>query len=156
MDWLINLGYWGLFLGAFLAGTVFPLSSDVLLNGSFALGADPRTALLITTVANWLGLVSTYGLGWLGRWEWLEKYGKVSREQLYKQKITIGKYGVWIALFTWIPVVGIIGLIALGFYKVKPALTLLLLFVACIVRFTFWTVLYINYGYKVIQWVMGT
>ena len=28
MDWLLNLGYLGLFLGTFLAGTVLPLSSD--------------------------------------------------------------------------------------------------------------------------------
>ena len=27
MDWLLNLGYLGLFLGTFLAGTVLPLSS---------------------------------------------------------------------------------------------------------------------------------
>ncbi len=155
MDWLMSFGYWGLFLGAFLAGTVFPLSSDILLNGALAIGMSPWISMGITTTANWLGLLSTYGLGWIGKWEWLEKYGKVSREQLHKQKTVIEKYGVWIALFTWIPVVGIIGLIALGFYKVKPGLTMLLLFVACITRFTFWTVMYVNYGYRVIEWITG-
>ena len=41
MDWLLNLGYLGLFLGTFLAGTVLPLSSDILLVGMLAAKADP-------------------------------------------------------------------------------------------------------------------
>ena len=36
MEWLLDLGYLGLFLGTFLAGTVLPLSSDVLLIGMLA------------------------------------------------------------------------------------------------------------------------
>lgn len=152
MNWLINLGYWGLFLGAFLAGTILPFSSDVLLNGSLAVGANPWWALLLVTTGNWIGLASTYGLGWLGRWEWIERWTRVSREQLLQQKEKIDKYGVWIALVTWIPVFGIIGLLALGFYKVKPRLTLFLLFFACISRFLTWTLLYVNYGVRVIEW----
>ena len=33
MDWLFGLGYFGLFLGSFLAATVVPFSADVLLFG---------------------------------------------------------------------------------------------------------------------------
>ena len=31
MDSLIDLGYWGLFIGSFLASTLIPMSADVLL-----------------------------------------------------------------------------------------------------------------------------
>jgi len=155
MNWLINLGYWGLFLGAFLAGTILPFSSDILLNGGLAIGLKPWLAMIITTLGNWIGLASTYGLGWLGRWEWIEKWGRVTRDDLLRQKVKIDKYGVWIAFFTWIPVVGIVGLVALGFYRVKPRLTLLFLFIACISRFFTWTYLYVNYGIKVLEWMFG-
>jgi len=46
MDWLLNLGYLGLFLGTFLAGTVLPLSSDILLVGMLAAKADPLMRLV--------------------------------------------------------------------------------------------------------------
>ena len=50
MDWLLNLGYLGLFLGTFLAGTVLPLSSDILLVGMLAAKADPLICLLARMV----------------------------------------------------------------------------------------------------------
>ena len=56
MDWLLNLGYLGLFLGTFLAGTVLPLSSDILLVGMLAAKADPLICLPVAAVGNWLGM----------------------------------------------------------------------------------------------------
>ena len=40
MDSLIDLGYWGLFIGSFLASTLIPMSADVLLVGILALGGN--------------------------------------------------------------------------------------------------------------------
>ncbi len=155
MNWLINLGYWGLFIGTFLAGTILPLSSDILLVGVLTLGSNPWLCLLMATIGNWLGLITTYLLGWLGKWEWLERYFNVKHEKLVEQKKVIDKYGVWIALFTWIPVVGILGLVGLGFYKVKPKTTITLLLIGCFGRFFIWTLLYVNYGQKFIEWITG-
>ena len=50
MDWLLNLGYLGLFLGTFLAGTVLPLSSDILLVGMLAAKAAPLICLPVAAV----------------------------------------------------------------------------------------------------------
>lgn len=154
MEWLINLGYWGLFMGAFLAGTVLPISSDILLVGVVSLGGtNPWLCLLAATSGNWLGLMTTYYLGWLGKWEWLERWFNVKREKLLRQKRMIAKYGVWIALFTWIPVIGIAGLIGLGFYRVKPLFTITLLLIGCFARFLLWTLLYVYYGERFIEWL---
>ena len=76
MDWLIDLGYVGLFIGPFVAGTVLPLSSDVLLVGLLAAGGDPIACLVVATLGNWLGAMTSYVLGWYAKWEWLEKYFK--------------------------------------------------------------------------------
>ncbi|MDH6303586.1 membrane protein YqaA with SNARE-associated domain [Parabacteroides sp. PF5-5] len=154
MDWLIQLGYWGLFIGTFLAGTVLPISSDILLVGVFTLGdSNPWLCLLAATSGNWIGLITTYSLGWLGKWEWLERWFNIKREKLIEQKKVVDKYGVWIALFTWIPVVGIVGLVGLGFYKVKPRLTILLLLLGCFARFLGWTLLYVRFGQQFIEWI---
>ena len=155
MEWLINLGYSGLFIGAYLAGTILPFSSDIFLISVMALGTNPWICLLVTTVGNWLGLMTTYLLGWLGKWVWLERWFKVKRERLYEQKKIIDRYGLWIAVFTWIPVVGIAGLVALGFYKVKPKLTIIVLLLGCFGRFLIWTLLYINFGQQLVDWIKG-
>lgn len=151
MDWLIKLGYWGLFVGTFLAGTVIPMSSDVLLNGAFMLGNNPWVCLIVGTIGNCLGLMTTYSLGWLGKWEWLERWFNVRREKLEKQKKLVNKYGVWIAFFPWIPVIGVVGLVALGFYKIRPKTSIFLLFMGTFSRYLLWTILFVNYGEKFIE-----
>ena len=67
MDWLIDLGYAGLFIGTFVAGTVLPLSSDVLLIGLLAAGGNPIACLVVATLGNWLGAMTSYYLGWYAK-----------------------------------------------------------------------------------------
>ena len=65
MDSLIDLGYWGLFIGSFLASTLIPMSADVLLVGILALGGNVWACLVIATTGNWLGGLTSYWIGWL-------------------------------------------------------------------------------------------
>ena len=118
MDSLIDLGYWGLFIGSFLASTLIPMSADVLLVGILALGGNVWACLVIATTGNWLGGLTSYWIGWLGRWEWIERWLKVKEEKLLRQKKNIDRYGVWLALFTWLPLIGDLLAVALGFYKI--------------------------------------
>ena len=120
MDSLIDLGYWGLFIGSFLASTLIPMSADVLLVGILALGGNVWACLVIATTGNWLGGLTSYWIGWLVRWEWIERWLKVKEEKLLRQKKNINRYGVWLALFTWLPLIGDLLAVALGFYKIKP------------------------------------
>lgn len=71
--------------------------------------------LAIATVGNWLGGLTSYWIGWLGRWDWIERWFKVKREKLEQQKGHVDRYGVGFALFTWLPIVGDLFAIALGF-----------------------------------------
>ena len=41
IDFLINWGYWGMLVSAFLAGSFFPFSSEVVMSGLQAAGLDP-------------------------------------------------------------------------------------------------------------------
>lgn len=139
---LESLGLLGLFIGTFLAATILPFSSDALYIAVLAATKDTAGCLLVGTLGNWLGSVVTYWMGWIGKWEWIEKWFKVKRETLEKQKIKIDKYGVWLALLAWVPFIGDVIAIALGFYKTRPAATMVLLLVGKFARFLLWNLIF--------------
>ena len=147
LDWLIALpdlgawGYWGLFLGSFLAATVVPFSADVLYVAMLNMTSNPWACLAVASAGNWLGSLTCFAIGWIGRWEWIEKAFKVDRAKLEKQKTYVDKYGVWLALVSWVPIVGDVFAIALGFYKTNPWLTALLLLVGKALRFLVWNLI---------------
>lgn len=139
---LESLGLLGLFIGTFLAATILPFSSDALYIAVLAATKNPIGCLAVGTVGNWLGSVVTYWMGWIGRWEWIEKWFKVKRETLEKQKVKIDKYGVWLALLAWIPIIGDVIAISLGFYRTRPWATMFLLLVGKFARFLLWNLIY--------------
>ena len=134
-------GLWGLFVGTFLSATVVPFSADVLYITLLQMTSSPWACLAVAVAGNWLGNLTTFGLGWLGRWDWIEKLFKVDRAKLEKQKVYFDKYGIWLALVSWFPLVGDDFSIALGFYETNPWLTALLFLVGRTLRFLVWTLL---------------
>ena len=140
---LEKLGLIGLFIGTFLAATILPFSSDALYIAVLAITKEPVGCLVVGTLGNWLGGVTTYFLGRCAKWSWIEKTFKVKQETLEKQKAKIDKYGVWLALISWVPVVGDVFAIALGFYKTPAVPTILLLLAGKAVRFALWTLFFI-------------
>ena len=139
MNLLENLGLLGLFIGTFLAATILPFSSDALYIAVLAATGNAVGCLLVGTLGNWLGSVLTYWIGWAGKWEWIEKWFKVKPETMEKQKARIDRYGVWLALFAWIPVIGDVLALPLGFFKVRPFWTAVLLLLGKGIRFWLWT-----------------
>lgn len=139
MEWLEGLGLAGLFIGCFLAATVLPLSSDALYIAILYATQQPLMCLIIGTLGNWLGSVVTYYTGWLGRWEWIEKYLHVQRSKLERQKAVVDRYGPWLALACWVPFIGDVFAIALGFYRTPQFKTLTLMLVGKFLRFALWT-----------------
>lgn len=139
---LEKLGLLGLFIGCFLAATVVPFSSDALYIAILYATRNPVGCLVFGTLGNWLGGVTTYLLGRLAKWEWVEKWFRVSKEKIEKQKKAIDRYGVWMALLSWIPIIGDVICIALGFYKTPVVWTLILLLVGKFGRFLIWTLFF--------------
>lgn len=114
---LTDWGYVGMFLSAFLAGTILPFSSEAVLLACIGLGLDPVASTLATTAGNALGGLTCYWIGHLGKMEWIEKYFKVDQKQMDKATRFIHGRGSWIALFSFLPVIGDAILIVLGLMR---------------------------------------
>ena len=142
MESLQQLGLLGLFIGTFLAATFIPFSSDALFVGILAATKDPLGCLVVGTLGNWLGGITSYLLGRLAKWEWVEKAFRIKPETLEKQKARIDKYGIWMALLSWIPGIGDVITIALGFYKTPWVGTFILLLMGKAARFAVWMYLF--------------
>lgn len=138
---LENIGLLGLFIGTFLAATILPFSSDALYVAVLAAGINPVATLVVGTAGNWFGGITTYFIGRLGKWEWIEKHFKVKPESMLKQKAYIDKYGVWMALISWVPFLGDVVALALGFFRTPAVQTIFLLGVGKFARFAIWTLL---------------
>lgn len=135
MESLIKLGYVGLFLASFLASTIIPLSSDIVLSALIALKFDVWTCIIVATAGNFLGGLTTYGLGYLGKWEWIEKYFHKTKEDIAKFQHKIKKFGIISAAFTWLPLIGDIIALGLGFLRFKPAPVFVMMLIGRFARF---------------------
>lgn len=83
---LTNYGYVGMLISAFLAGSIFPLSSEVVMLALLAAGLDPWQLVIYGTIGNVLGSMLNYGIGMLGRIDWIEKYLHVNKKELDRAK----------------------------------------------------------------------
>lgn len=142
MESLLDLGYVGLFIGALLSATIIPFSSDILLVGMLFAGGDIVTTVIVATIGNWAGGMVSYYMGYFGKWEWIERWFKVKRETLERQKSRIDRYGAWLAFFSWLPFVGDLFAIALGFYRTNARLSALFMLLGKGLRFAAWAVIY--------------
>ena len=133
-EW-IEYGYWGMFLAAFLAATVLPFSSDVLLSAMLVAEFDALNLWIFASIGNWLGGLVSYGMGYLGKIEWIEKYLRVKKEKVDRFRSYAEKYGSYFALITWLPIVGDPMAIALGFVKTPLVPTAIWMFVGKSMRY---------------------
>jgi membrane protein YqaA with SNARE-associated domain len=132
---LEQLGLFGLFLGCMLSATVVPFASEALLAGALLMGYGKWAVTLVAALGNTTGGMISYLMGWLCKWEWLEKYFRVKREKLERMRNRVAKYGAWAALLTWLPFVGDLIAIAMGLMRVNPWWTLLLMFIGKLARY---------------------
>ena len=92
---------------AFLAATVFPAQSELVM-GALLAEREHSTALLLLvgTAANTLGSVVNWVLGrFIARFEG-RRWFPVSREQVAKAEGWYHQYGRWSLLLSWVPIIG--------------------------------------------------
>ena len=111
-------GYIGLFLAAFISGTILPLCSEAVLSLLIASGYSTTITLMVATLGNFLGGVTCYYIGRLGSLTWIEKYLKIKPDKLNKGISYVQKGpGAIIAFFSFLPICGELIIVALGYMR---------------------------------------
>ncbi len=134
----LEYNLWGLFLASFLAATVVPFSSEALLSVLIATGTDVTPAILVATAGNWLGGLSSFAIGYLGKWEWIEKYLRVKRETIEKWHDRLYKRGAVFAFFSWLPAVGDVFSVGLGLLRSNILITAFSMLAGRFTRYLIW------------------
>lgn len=133
---LLTYGYGGMFAAAFLAGSFIPFSSELVMIGLLMAGASPAKLLLWGTLGNALGSVFNYWLGRQGRPEWIVKYAHVKPENMQAARRFVERYGAWMGLLAWVPILGSAIAISLGLLRSNPWHTFTAFLVGKAVRYS--------------------
>lgn len=98
-----SFSLWSLFLSAFLSSTLLPGSSEALLVTYLTQGFAATSLLVVATIGNTLGGLSSWLLGfWL-----VKKYPNSIPKKLNPESIQrLRRWGWPILLFSWLPIIG--------------------------------------------------
>lgn len=138
MDGLFDYSLWGLFLASFLAATVIPFSSEALLTYLIATGTPVSSAVVVATAGNFAGGMSSYVIGYMGKWEWIEKILRIKRSTLEKWHNRLYKRGAVFAFLSWVPVVGDIFAVGLGLLRANIGVTASAMLAGKFLRYLIW------------------
>jgi len=148
LDGFAEYGYWGLLIASFLAATILPFSSEVVFAGLIAAGLDIWTLILFATIGNSVGGATCYYLGKLGKIEWLSKWFKISEEKITETIQKLQGKGALMGFFGFLPAVGDLILVALGYMRSNATLVMISMTVGKFARYVI-----IGYGVEeIVRW----
>lgn len=138
IPYLIEWGYWGLFLSAFLAGSILPFSSEAVLVALILpqVGLNPTLCVLLGGLGNLLGGMTCYYLGHLGKIAWIERWLGVKEEKLRRMIKRLHNKSALMAFFTFVPIIGDVIAVALGYLRTNPWWVALAMFIGKLIRYT--------------------
>lgn len=115
-----------LFGSSFLAATILPFYSEVVLFALLREGGDPVLLVVVATLGNTLGAVVNWLLGLYLLHFQDRRWFYFSREQIARAQRWFQRYGFWSLLLAWAPVGGDALTLVAGIMKVRLWLFLLL------------------------------
>lgn len=111
-------GLWGLFLSALISSTLFPGGSEaVLLWLASQGGHDPGVLLLIATVGNTVGGMTSWALGRLLVWRYPTRFQASAARQ--RALARLQRWGSPLLLLSWVPILGDPLCVAAGWLRVR-------------------------------------
>ncbi len=125
IEFFVEWGYVGLFLSAFVAGSVVPFSSEAVMVILTGMGLDPLGCLVAATAGNTLGGMTCYWIGMAGKREWITRFLRVSDEKLARAERFLAGRGAMMGFFAFLPYVGEAIAVVLGLMRSNMALTAL-------------------------------
>lgn len=115
-----------LFSSAFLAATILPFYSEVVLFAYLQQGLNPWTLVMVATLGNTLGGVVNWALGLYLQHFKDRRWFYFSEKQLVRAQAWFQRYGVWTLLLAWLPIGGDALTLIAGIMRVRLPLFLVL------------------------------
>ena len=119
MEFLAEYGLIGLFIAAFIAATILPLSSEALLLVIIASTDQIMIPVLVASAGNISGSFLNYFLGWKGNRLVLNKLFRLTENEIEKASQRFIKYGSFSMLFAWVPIIGDPLTVVAGLFKMN-------------------------------------
>jgi membrane protein YqaA with SNARE-associated domain len=111
-------GVAGLFISAFISSTLAPGGSEVVL--VYLISEElhaPYILVLVATVGNTLGALTTYYIGFLASSKWSPAFTR--KKHFNKAHGIIQKYGSVSLLLSWLPILGDVLCLAAGWVRLN-------------------------------------
>ncbi len=135
---IILISYFQLFIISFLAATILPLSSELVLSTMLLTNSfDKYLLLVVASFGNILGSSVNWYLGKKILIFKDKKWFPANERQIAKGEIYFKKYGIWSLLLAWVPIIGDPLTIVAGILRVKFFTFLLLVSISKISRYIF-------------------
>ena len=122
-------------VAAFLAGSFFPFSSEAVFAALFAAGLQPVELTIYATIGNVAGGMFNYGVGRLGRLDWIEEYLHVKKESLDKAQHFMADRGAWMGFFAFLPLLGSAITIVLGLTRANIVISVISITIGKVLRY---------------------
>lgn len=129
------MSYTLLFASAFLAATILPFYSEVVLFAMIRAGEPAGLLLAVAAVGNTLGSVVNWVLGRYLLHFQHKKWFYFKPAQIEKMQGWFQRYGVWSLLLAWMPVIGDPLTLVAGIMRVNLWLFLLLVGIGKTIRY---------------------
>jgi membrane protein YqaA with SNARE-associated domain len=110
LDFSAGSGLLALFVASFVAATVLPGGSELVLIAVIHRHPDALwQAVAVATIGNTFGGVTSYAVGRL-----------IPNRVQHRSVLTLQRYGYWGLLFSWLPVIGDALPVAAGWLRLSP------------------------------------
>ena len=135
---IILISYFQLLIISFLAATILPLSSELVL--STMLLSDSFDKYLHLPVASFENIFGSSVNWYLGKKILIfkdKKWFPVNEKQIAKSEMYFKKYGIWSLLLSWVPIIGDPLTVIAGILKINFFTFLLLVSISKTSRYIF-------------------
>lgn len=132
---LIEWGYWGALIAAFLAGSVLPFSSEAVMGALQVAGLNGWKLVIFAGIGNSLGGAANYAIGRLGKTEWIERYLHISSKDIARAERFMGGHGAWMGCLAVVPVVGDAITVVLGLMRANVFISMFSMTVCKFLRY---------------------
>jgi len=135
---IILFSYFQLSLISFLAATILPFSSEVVLTTMYLSNSfEPYFLLIFASIGNIMGSITNWYLGKKITLFQNRKWFPVTPDQLESSRKYFQKYGLWSLLLAWVPIIGDPLTLLAGVLKVRFSIFFLLVSISKISRYVF-------------------